>query len=169
MSFVDLGWTPAQCIRLLDTKTERVIKCRYSNAKRPKDISIILSTNLVPPEVLENDPNWLAAQQIVKEEHRQPSEWIFPRGSNAEQDIAISRRYRVEGPVERMLATPTSSWGRFVKEAMKKKEAANEDNASDTDTTVSRASTMCKQLVQAARTHRGMAPKPEVAVTSSFF
>ena len=130
---------------------------------------MIFCTNLTPPEVLENDPNWLGVQQIVKEEHRQPSEWIFPRGSNTEQDIAIRCRYRLEGPVERILATPTSSWGRFVKEAMEKKEAANEDDASDTDTTVSRASTMCKQLVQAAHTHRGMAPKPEVAIKSSFF
>lgn len=32
----DLNWTPAQVIRLLDTRKERVIKCRYTNAKRPK-------------------------------------------------------------------------------------------------------------------------------------
>ena len=100
-------------------------------------------------------------------------DWIFPRGSNTEQDIAIRRRYRLEGPVERMLAKPTSSWGRFVKEAMEKKEkkeaADEQDYASDTDTTVSRASTMCKQIVEAARIHRGIPPKPEMAKTGSFF
>ena len=92
-------------------------------------------------------------------------DWIFPRGSNTEQDIAIRRRYRLEGPIERMLATPTSSWGRFVKEAMEK----HGNVESDTDTIVSRASTMCKQLVKAAHTHRGTEPKLEVAETSSFF
>ena len=52
-----------------------------------------------------------------------------------------------------------------------KKQAANEveEDASDTNTTVSRASTMCKQIVEAARTHRGMPPKPEMTETGSFF
>jgi hypothetical protein len=124
----DLNWTPLQVIRLLDTKKERVIKCRYTNAKRPKDIKMIFCTNLVPPEVTEaNNWTWKADLEGTG---APTADWIFPRGTNKEQDIAIRRRYRLEGPVERMLATPTSSWGRFAMEMMEKKEATK-DNATE--------------------------------------
>ena len=72
--------------------------------------------------------------------------------------IAIWRRYRVYGPVTRMMATPASSFARFVTAALaKNKEASaplDEDEASDADTTVSRASTLTKQLLAAAHAYR---------------
>ena len=75
--------------------------------------------------------------------------------------MAIRRRYNLAGPVERMLATPTSSWARFVKETVDKKKMEegqmNNDTvstlASDTGETLKDPdfSTMCKDLLLAAR------------------
>ena len=166
-----LNWTPEQLIRLLDTKKPRTIKARYSNAQRPAHMKLIFLTNLVPPEVTEAQPNFLADQFPDMEATKQDTgEWIFPRGRNEEQDVAIRRRYRLVGPVTRMLATPASSWARLAKEATEKYNAAHADD-SETGTTLSRASTIqthVTQLLSAARDYRGMPPKTEAAEVSFF-
>ena len=73
-----------------------------------------------------------------------------------------------------MMATPASSWGRFVTDVLAKDKEANapldDDAASDADTMVSRASAMSEQLVAAARTYRAEsgAPAP-IAATDGFW
>lgn len=111
----DLNFTVAKTIYLLDMKT-RTFKMRYFNGRIPQDMKRIFCTNLVPPERrTANTPFSQLRDQFGDEVGDAPPEpWIFPRSTNEQQKIAINRRYRIAGPVERMLATPVSSWERLV-------------------------------------------------------
>ena len=92
---------------------------------------------------------------------------IFPN-AHGQSAVAIRRRYNLAGPVERMLATPTSSWARFVKERVPVDKKKKEEEQMDYDTVSTLASdtgetskdpdysTLCKDLLLAARKHRGL-------------
>ena len=143
---------------------------RYFNGKIPAGLPRIFCTNLTPPEertinsALMEGLRDQFGDEVGADTGTKQEDWIFPRGRNEEQNIAIQRRYRIAGPVERMLATPVSTWERFVKEALDKKKSATtaieddtngeSDDDSDNDTTISRASDMTRRLLASARAYR---------------
>ena len=87
-------------------------------------------------------------------------EWIFPRSTNEQQNIAITRRYRIAGPVERMLATPASSWARFVREALDKHEATMNDEDDVNDNPWCIVADVMKEAGCKFREERGLALPP---------
>ena len=140
--------TPQMWICLLDQLQNRVFAKQngahvlYGSATIWAGIKKIFVTNVPPPD----DPDEL--HPLI----------CGGKCDDPRMKVAIRRRYRVYGPVTRMMATPASSFARLVTAALAKdKEASaplDEDEASDADTTVSRASTLTKQLLAAAHAYR---------------
>ena len=112
----------------------------------------IFCTNLVPPE----------ERTIKFGENREfgDDDWIFPHSTNEQQNIAITRRYRIAGPVERMLATPSSNWSRFVREALDKHEATMKEEDDEVDDPWRNVAHVMKEAGGKFREERGLALPP---------
>ena len=123
----------------LDMKKTRTFRTRlYFNGKIPAGMKRIFCTNLVPPEERKVEPAFFMSMreqfgdEVDETNTAGPQEeWIFPCSANEQQNIAITRRYRIAGPVERMLATPSSNWARFVREALAKHDATTKEEDDD--------------------------------------
>jgi len=164
-----LNFTPEKTIHLLDMKKTRTFKLRYFNGTIPAGMPRIFVTNLTPPEERSATPQLFLHDQFPDDEMcvGPAEEWIFPRSSNEQQNIAIARRYRVAGPVKRMLATPTSSWERFVTGALdKEKKATMDEDKSDVASEVTNATV--RSLLDAAKAYRADSGVP-LARTGAFW
>ena len=140
--------TPQMWIFLLDTLQNRTFAKQngahvlYGSATIWKGIKRIFVTNVAPPD----EPDELHP--------------LICGGDcgDATIKVAIRRRYRVIGPVMRMMATPASSFARLVSKALEKdaqdKAPVDDSDAEDVETTVSHASTLSQNLIAYARAYR---------------
>jgi hypothetical protein len=155
--------TPQMWIYILDLKQNRRFAKQdgasvlYGSATIWAGIKKIFVTN-VPPL---NDPDEL--HPLIHNGHCE----------DPAMQVAIRRRYRVVGPVKRRLATPTSSWGNFLTQALAKDKEASaplgDDEASDAETTISRASILSKQLLTAAHMYRAESGVPTPSSSADGF
>ena len=161
-----LNFSCEKIIHLLDMKKTRTFRMRYFNGKIPAGMKRIFCTNLIPPEERKVEPAFFMSMreqfgdEVDETNTAGPQvEWIFPRSTNEQQNIAITRRYRIAGPVERMLATPASSWARFVREALDKQEATMKED-DEVDDPWRNVAHVMKEAGGKFREERGLALPP---------